>query len=104
MAVEKNEGLLPVWGCVDLALSFTAFAAFLGESKSKREMTEDIAEVDSQECRDQLFGWFANLVPLGATLAHYETAFGELPTDSLTRTDVRECAFAALHAAAVPEE
>jgi len=100
MAVETDHDLLPVWGCIDLAVSLTAFAAYLAEGKTTKQMNEDVAEVDSEECRDQFASWFSSLIPLNTLPDHYRTALDGLPKESITRSAVRDCAFAALHVAA----
>ena len=97
MAVEKDKDLMPAWTCVAMAIGYAAFAAYLAEGS---RMREDIENADSEKDRDTVARLFRTMVPLETMLAHYQNALDLLPVHGMTRSVVRDWAFAALHAAA----
>ena len=100
MAVEERADLLPVWGCVAMGVAFASYAASLSEGKTMRQIREDIHGVDSEDSHDEFARWFQTLIPLTTVRSHYEAAMDDLFTGEVTRSATRDCAFAALHAAA----
>ena len=99
MAIERNKDLLPVWGCVSTGLCFAARAASLAEGQTYTR--DDIDAVDSPEARAEFSAWFASLIPVKSVLEHYQAGLSVLRLQSVTRSAVRDCAFAALHSAAL---
>ena len=99
MVADKNTDLLPVWRCVDMAVSLTSLAASVAEGNTA--IREDIQGVGSQASRDEFIDDFRGLIPVASFLSHYVTALEGLPDEDLCRSAVRRCAFDALHAAAV---
>jgi len=97
MAVEKDKNLMPAWTCVAMAIGYAAFAAYKAEGQTMRE---DIENADSEKDRNTVAQFFRTMVPLETMLMHYQNALDMLPVNRMTRSDVRDCAFTALHAAA----
>lgn len=99
MAIEKDPALLPVWGCVTLAVSFAAEAAYHGEGATS--IREDISPIDSNESRDEFFTRYGVLVPLEGFPDRYHSELRALPPGPVSRVTARNLAYTVLHAVAL---
>jgi len=99
MIIESDHERWNVWACVAVGIVITASIAY--RQAGALQLPENLVGADSSQNQQQFMRCFNSLIPVESVTERFRVLLDGLGSSEVTRAQVRDCAFRALHEAAL---